>query len=130
MTRRYERVLGGRFIAVHNTSRWAPTKAYPGGEVHEDQGFISYDRARHRLVYRQFHVEGFVNTYVADSAVAGASVVRFSSEAIENIPAGWRARESYTRTGADTFTERFELAEPGKEFELYSETSLRRVAKR
>ncbi len=40
--------------------------------------------------------------------------------------AGWRARETYTRTGPDRFTERFELAEPGKDFEQYSETSLRR----
>jgi len=37
-----------------------------------------------------------------------------------------RARETYTGIGPDSFVERFELAEPGKEFELYSETSFHR----
>ena len=36
------------------------------------------------------------------------------SEAIENIPAGWRAREIYTILNNDEFKERFELAEPGR----------------
>jgi hypothetical protein len=31
--------------------------------------------------------------------------------------------------GPDEFVERFELAEPGKSFELYSEARLRRVAR-
>jgi hypothetical protein len=31
------------------------------GEIHEDMGMIGYDRARERFVFRQFHVEGFVN---------------------------------------------------------------------
>ncbi len=126
VSRSYERVLGGRFLAVRNISRYKPTAESPRGEVHEDRGFIGYDRARHRPVCRQFHGEGFVNTYVADSVAMGDSIVRFTSEQIENIPAGWRARETYTRTGPDRFTERFELAEPGKAFELYSETALRR----
>ena len=43
----------------------------------------------------------------------------FTSEAIENIPAGWRARETYVMTSADAFEEIFELAEPGKPFEVY-----------
>ena len=127
VTRTYERALGGRFIAVQNTSRWAPLPSHPTGEVHEDRGYIGFDRARRRFVYRQFHVEGFVNTYVADSVAAGDTVLRFVSEQIENIAPGWRARETYTRTGPDDFTERFELAAPGKEFELYSETQLRRA---
>ncbi len=127
VSRTYDRVLGGRFIAVANTSRWAPLPSTPTGEVHEDQGFMSFDRARRRYVYRQFHAEGFVNTYVADSVSPRDTVVRLVSEQIENIAPGWRARETYTRTGTDSFVERFELAAPGKEFELYSESHLHRV---
>jgi hypothetical protein len=41
---------------------------------------------------------------------------------MENIPAGWRARETYRVLGQDKFIERFDLSEPGKDFELYSET--------
>ena len=93
VTRTYERALGGRFVAVQNTSRWAPLPSHPTGEVHEDRGYIGFDRARRRFVYRQFHVEGFVNTYVADSVAAGDTVLRFVSEQIENIaPDGARGR--------------------------------------
>jgi len=40
---------------------------------------------------------------------------------IENIPAGYRARETYKIIGPDEFVEVFEIAEPGKDSELYSE---------
>jgi hypothetical protein len=41
-------------------------------------------------------------------------------------PAGWRAKESYVFEGTDAFTETFELAEPGKEFAVYSKTRFTR----
>ena len=41
--------------------------------------------------------------------VHNRSVV-FSSAAIENIPAGYRARETYRIVDANTFIERFEIA--------------------
>jgi len=78
-------------------------------------------------VLRQFHVEGFVNQYVHESTSEDGKRLTFVTEAIENIPPGWRARESYILTGPDELVERFELAEPGKDFEIYSETRLRRV---
>jgi hypothetical protein len=87
---------------------------------------IGYDGIRKRFVFRQFHTEGFVNTYVQEPT-ADAKTIVFVTEAIENIPAGWRARETYTIVSNDEFTERFELAEPGREFELYSEAHLKRV---
>lgn len=56
-----------------------------------------------------------------------ASKLVFTTEAIENIPAGWRARETYIVHGLDEFEEIFELAEAGKGFELYSRARLKRV---
>lgn len=123
VTREYSRALNARFIRVVNRSEYAPQERNPNGEIHEDEGFLSYDRARKRLVIRQFHIEGFVNHYVQDP---GSGLV-FTSEAIENIPAGWRARETYVARGPDEFEEIFELAEPGKPFEVYSRATLRRV---
>jgi hypothetical protein len=73
-----------------------------------------------------FHTEGFVNTYVQQPSADDKTIV-FVSEAIENIPAGYRARETYTILSRDEFTERFEIAEPGKDFELYSEARLKRI---
>jgi hypothetical protein len=124
--REYSRALRARFIRAVNRSEYPPQEKNPAGEIHEDEGFFSYDRTRGRLVLRQFHGEGFVNTYVEDGSGPAAPIV-FTSEEIENIPAGWRARETYVLRGPDQLEEVFELAEPGKPFELYSRTRLERV---
>jgi hypothetical protein len=124
--RDYERALGSRFIRVRNRSTYPPQEKNPKGEVHEDEGFFSFDRARKRLLFRQFHIEGFVTTYVHD-VEAKSGTVSFTTEAIENIPPGYRARETYTMTGPDELEEVFELAEPGKDFTLYTRTRLKRV---
>ena len=122
--REYRFVLADKYLEVRNKSTYPAQPKNPKGEVHEDWGMISYDRSRKRLVLRQFHVEGFVNQYAAEPLRGG--VLSFSSESIENIPVGFRARESYTIMGPNEFVERFEIAEPGKELELYSETHFRR----
>jgi hypothetical protein len=124
--REYKRALRGRFIQTTNRSEWAPTEKHPAGEIHEDEGWFSFDRTRKRIVFRQFHVEGFVNRYLQEGDKPADTLV-FTSEAIENIPEGWRARETYRVLGPDEFEEIFELAEPGKPFELYSRTRLKRV---
>jgi hypothetical protein len=125
--RSYQFTLEGKFLQVENKSSYPPQSSNQKGEIHEDVGFISFDSARKRFVLRQFHVEGFVNTYVSDEIADGGRVITFTSLAIENIPAGYRARETYTILGKDEFSERFEIAEPGKDFTLYSENRLRRV---
>jgi hypothetical protein len=124
--RDYERALGSRFIRVRNRSTYPPQEKNPKGEVHEDEGFFSFDRARKRMLFRQFHIEGFVTTYVHD-VDAKPGTVSFTTEAIENIPPGWRARETYILHSPDDLEEIFELAEQGKDFALYSRTRLRRA---
>lgn len=51
----------------------------------------------------------------------------FVSEAIENIPQGYRARETYIFISENEFEEVFEIAEPGKDFALYSKARLKRI---
>jgi len=46
---------------------------------------------------------------------------------IENIPPGWKAKERYRIISPGEIIETFSLAAPGKDFEVYSEASLRRV---
>jgi len=124
--REYARALRSTFIRVVHRSEYPAQEKNPKGEIHEDEGFFSFDRARKRLVLRQFHVEGFVNTYL-EGADSSPTKLVFSSEAIENVPIGWQARETYIVHGPDEFEEVFELAEPGKPFEGYSRTRLRRI---
>lgn len=125
--REYVFVLNGRFIRASNKSTYAPQPQNPKGEVHEDVGYFSNDRAVKKLVLRQFHTEGFVNQYSIEKASDEDRSMTFVTTAIENIPAGWRARESYKFEGDDKFTETFELAEPDKEFKVYSTTRFRRM---
>lgn len=123
--RSYEYVLGGKYLLAKNRSVYPAQEKNPKGETHEDVGYFSYDKSRQRLVLRQFHSEGFVNQYVEEPGQHAGTLV-FVSEAIENIPAGWRARESYVFDGPDRFTETFELAEPGKDFTVYSKSTFTR----
>lgn len=89
-----------------------PQPKNPKGEVHQDWGMISFDKSRKSFVLRQFHVEGFVNQYVMTSSSADGKTSVFTSESIENIPAGYRSRETYKILGPDEFREIFEIAEP------------------
>lgn len=125
--RQYQFVLGGQFLQVQNRSIYDPQDKSPDGEVHEDWGLIGYDRTRQVFVFRQFHVEGFVSQYVLDSLTDNGQTIRFITEGIENIPTSWRARETYRKLSEDEFVEVFELAEPGKDFAVYTENHLQRV---
>jgi len=124
--REYQFVLNGKFLQAKNKSTYPPQEKNPKGEVHEDWGLFSYDRSRKQFILRQFHVEGFVNQYALDTKVSNSKTLVFVTESIENIPAGWRARESYRILNDDEFVEVFELAAPGKEFEVYSENRFKR----
>ena len=126
--RSYEFILNHKFLHVRNKSTYPPQKQNPDGEVHEDWGFMSYDKLRNSYVYRQFHLEGFVNQYALEYLSPDGTEIVFVSESIENIPPGWRAKESYQVISPDEFIETFELAEPGKDFEVYTRCHLKRVA--
>lgn len=127
--RTYAFVLNKQFIEVKNKSVYPPSTNHPSGEVHEDRGYISYDKVRKTFVLRQFHIEGFVNQYRLESISANKRVIVFVSENLENIPAGYRAREAYTIVSDNEFKETFELAEPGKDFELYSKATLKKATR-
>ena len=93
MHREYTRILNFRLIRVQNQSDYPPQNKNPKGETHDDLGVFSFDKSRGRAVFRQFHVEGYVNQYVADADPQPGRVV-FTSEAVENIPPTYRARET------------------------------------
>jgi hypothetical protein len=68
-----------------------------------------------------------VNQFVAATPSFDKDTLVFDSEAIENIPVGWRARETYKFAGAEAFEEIFELAEPSKDFTVYSHNRFKRA---
>ena len=125
--REYRFVLNDRFLQVNNKSLYPPQEKKPKGEIHEDIGFFSYDKVAKKLVLRQFHVEGFVNQFDLDNISEDGRTMVFVTTSIENIPAGWHARETYRVVREDEFLETFELAEPGKQFQIYLEIRFRRT---
>jgi hypothetical protein len=124
--REYSRILRSRFVHMTNRSVYPAQEKNPKGEEHEDLGVFSNDSARKRITFRQYHVEGFVVQYVM-APVEKTGTLVFVSESIANIPDGYRARETYILIGPDEFEEIFELAEPGKDFAIYSRSRLKRV---
>lgn len=124
--RSYKFILNGKFIEIRNQSVYPKQPQNPKGEVHQDIGYISFDKMRKTFVLRQFHLEGFVNQYKLESVSDDGKKLVFVSESIENIPNGWRAKETYLLTGKDEITEIFELAAPNEDFKVYSKAVLRR----
>ncbi len=124
--RQYQFVLKNKYLNATHKSTYPPQDKNPKGEVHEDWGMISYDRGRKQFVLRQFHVEGFVLQYVFDSTASDAKTLVFITESIENFLPGWRAKETYKLLNHHEFIEVFELAAPGKEFEVYTQNHFKR----
>ncbi len=114
-------VLGGQYLQVRNEVVFEPQERNPKGEAHEDWGFFSYDKLRKAYVFRQFHIEGFVNQYVCAGPSADGKTFVFLSEAIENLPPGFKAKLTYRILEDDRFEQTFDLAAPGQEMECYSQ---------
>ncbi|MFQ5918447.1 MAG: hypothetical protein ACE5I4_00190 [Thermoplasmata archaeon] len=123
-----EFVLQGKFLRIRNHSVYEPQEKNPEGEVHEDWSFISYDEMRDAFVLREFFVEGYVNQYVLDEVSDDERTLTFLTESIENLPEGWKGRETFRFLPDDEFQNTFELARPGEDFKVYVETRLRRKA--
>ncbi len=124
--REYEFVFHEKFLQVKGKTVYEPQDKNPEGEVHEEWGVFSYDRKRQKFVFRQINAEGIVNKYVLDTLCLDRNNIVFVTESIENFFDGWRAKETYKILGQDEFVEVFELAPPGKDFKLFSESHLKR----
>jgi hypothetical protein len=123
-TRRYELILRGRFVMGTNRTTWEKTASHPEGEIHEDISLISWDRAAKRFVMHVFYVERFVAEHFGEQL--GPDVWRFTSERVQNGPAGMRSRETFERRDG-VFVSRFELASANEDFALYTTETLRKI---
>lgn len=74
-----------------------------------------WSKQRQTLVLRQFHVEGFVNTYRHCRSSGDPNRHTDSrDESLEDSNNAWKARETYQFLPDDGFVETFELAPPGQ----------------
>ena len=111
--RTYELVLQDAYLLGRNRSVFPPQEGLPGGDVHDDWTMFSFDTDRDTYVLRQFNSEGFVNTFVLDTASSPPEHMIFVLEESENAR-GTRATLTLTRVDADTFDEEFDLTLPGR----------------
>jgi hypothetical protein len=126
VTKEFQFVLGGKYLRMTTKANFKPQEKNPKGEVHEDFGYISFDRSRKKFVFRQFHIEGFINQYVLESISDDGKTVRWVSEKMENAPPSWRVELIYTIKNDDTLEESFNLGMPDRAFECYNLNRLRR----
>lgn len=111
----YEFVIQGNFIRNTTHSEFQPKDDGTPGEVHEDQGFFSFDSDRGKIVFRQFLSEGFVNTYLLEDHESPTGDLVLTSESTESA-GGMAARLTISFDGDDAYRMVLELASPGKDF--------------
>jgi hypothetical protein len=100
--RTYQFTLNDRFRQETTRSTYLPQEKNKNGEVHPHMSMIRYDTARKLFVLRQFHSEGFVNTYVQqlnEIAVSGRAALggltQFDVDNITHAPVtGWQSLRS------------------------------------
>lgn len=121
----YGFIFNGKFLRMTSKSEFKPQEKNPEGEIHEDIGYFSFDRARKKFILRGFYIEGFVNQYVGDVSVDGKTLT-FETEAIENAPPGTRAKLVLKRISDNEFEESFFVAWPDRDFGCITTNRLKR----
>jgi hypothetical protein len=111
----FQFLLNGKYLEIRHRVITPPQEKMPKGEVHQDIGLMSYDKARGKFILRQFHGEGFVNQYILTVSPDNKSLI-WETEAIENVDTGWRAKQTWKIVGPDEMVETFELAPPSKPY--------------
>ncbi len=116
--------MNEKYIEVVNESRFDPTDKNPEGEHHIDKGFISFDKQRKLIVYRQFNIEGYINQYLLNESKSNDSLLIFETETIENFLPGGKARWIITKTSENQIKTTFDVSFPNKEYSCFGENKL------
>jgi len=117
-------VMNSVYLEVKNHSEFKPSAQNPKGEIHDDWGIISFDNSRKKYVFRQFHVEGFVNQYVLNDSLSTQSTFVFESEIIENFVPGGTARFTVNILNDREIETIFDVGMPGREMACYGKNKL------
>lgn len=119
-------VMNKTYIEVINDSKFAPTKNNKTGEHHIDKGFISFDKKRNKIIYRQFNIEGFVNQYVLIDSISDNTKLVFETEKIENFVRGGKARLEIKKLSNNKLETSFFVAFPNKKYSCFGVNKLSR----
>ena len=123
----FKYVMDGKYIEILNDSKFEPTEKKTEGEHHIDKGFISFDKTRGKIVYRQFNIEGYINRYILNDSLSTENKLVFETEEIENFMPGGKARWTITMTDENNIETTFDVLFPGKEYSCFGINTLERV---
>ena len=123
----YSSTMNDKFIEVVNESHFEPTEKNPDGEHHIDRGFISFDNARGKIVYRQFNIEGYVNQYLLNESLSNQNTFVFETENIENFVPGGKARYTIKKLSDTSLETIFDVSFPGKEYACFGTNRLTKL---
>ncbi len=123
----FKLAMNGKYVEVINDSKFELTEKKPKGENHIDKGFISYDKSRNKIIYRQFNIEGFVNQYTLVDSLSNGSRLLFETETIENFPPGGIAKLTINKIDENNIETIFDVAMPEKGYACFGTNKLKRV---
>lgn len=118
-------VMSGNYIEVKNESFFEPTEDKPDGEHHLDKGFISFDKNRKTIVYRQFNNEGYYNQYVLNHSLSNDTLLVFNTEYIENFVLNGKAKWTIKKISEDKIETQFYVSF-GKDYSCFGTNILKR----
>lgn len=121
--RRYEFIFDHQFLVARHASIRLPQQQSPKGDYHRELSVYSLDSERDTIVLRQFIIEGYVLQFACKTEPMQFVCV---TEHIEN-GGGIAARMTVEFESPYTFSEIFELADPGKKLEVYFTNTWTRV---
>lgn len=119
----FQFTMDGKYIEVKNESKFAPTDKNPKGEHHIDKGFISFDKSRNAIVFRQFNNEGYFNRYVLNDSISDENILVFETEYIENFVPNGKAKWTIKKLNENEIETVFDVS-LGKEYSCFGTNKL------
>ncbi len=116
-------VMDGQYIEIKNESKFEPTEKNPNGEHHIDKGFISFDKSRNSIVFRQFNNEGYFNKYILNDSISDESTLVFETEYIENFVPNGKAKWTIKKINENEIETIFDVSF-GKDYTCFGTNKL------
>lgn len=120
----FQLIMDGKYIEVKNESRFEATDKKLQGEYHIDKGFISFDKIRKSIIFRQFNNEGYVNQYILNDSLSNDSLLVFDTEIIENFVHGGKARWTIKKITENNIETTFNVSFPNKGYTCFGTNNL------
>lgn len=121
----FQLVMDDNYIEVMNESFFDPTEEKPEGEHHLDKGFISYDKIRGKIIFRQFNNEGYYNQYVLNDSISNENMLVFETEFIENFVPNGKAKWTIKKINGNDIETVFDVSF-GNEYTCFGRNRLNR----